>query len=148
MRSLRSILITATVATSAVVCPVAMASGGPGGGGGGGTAPPGAPCVRIASYSAQGSNARGGILEKDVLENCGTAPITVRYHLMWHTISGTNGFLDQVKTLPAKGKLAAQHVITNVTPFHDYLVELDLFSASTGASYDVKSQLAGLFPRV
>jgi len=67
---------------------------------------------------------------------------------MWHTISGTNGFLDQVKTLPAKGKLAAQHVITGVTPFHDYLVELDLFSASTGASYDVKSQLAGLFPRV
>ena len=147
MQRLRWILITATVASSALVCPVAMASGGSGGGGGG-TAPPSAPCVRIASYSAQGSNTRGGILEKDVIENCGTAPITFRYHLMWHTISGTNGFLDQVKSLPAKGKLTDQHVITAVTPFHDYLVELDLFNVQTGAFYDVKSQLAGLFPRV
>ena len=146
MPSLRSILI-ATAATGAMVCPSAMASGGSGGGGGG-TAPSSAPCVRIAGYSAQGSNARGGILQKDVVENCGTAPVTVRYHLMWHTIVGTNGALDKVVTLPANGKTADQRVITGVTPFHDYLVELDLFDARTGASYDVKSQLAGLFPRV
>ena len=147
MPSLRSILVTATAATSALVCPAAMASGGSGGGGGG-TTPPSAPCVRISSFSAQGQNARGGIVQKDVVENCGTVPITFRYHLAWRTTSGTNGGLNVVETLPAKGTHTDQRLITGVTLFRTYLVELDLFNVKTGAFYDVKSQFAGLFPRV
>ena len=147
MPSLRSILVTATAATSALVCPAAMASGGSGGGGGG-PAPPSAPCVRISSFSAQGQNSRGGILQKDVVENCGTAPITFRYHLAWTTTSGTNGALNKVETLPAKGKHVDDRVITGVTTFRTYLVELDLVNVKTGAFYDVESRFAGLFPRV
>jgi hypothetical protein len=148
--SLRSILITAVAATSALGCPAAMASGGSGGGGGGGggTAPGSGPCLRIASFSAQGQNTRGGILEKDVVENCGTAPITFRYHLAWTTTSGTNGALDKLETLPAKGKQSSQRVITRVTPFRTYLVQLTLRNVKTGAFYDVESRFAGLFPRV
>jgi hypothetical protein len=145
--SLRSILVIATAATSALVCPAAMASGGSGGGGGG-TAAAGAPCVRISSFSAQGQNSRGGILQKDVVENCGTAPITFRYSLAWRTTSGTNGALNKVETLPAKGKSADQRVVAGVTPFRTYLVQLDLVNVKTGAFYDIKSQFAGLFPRV
>jgi hypothetical protein len=145
--SLRSILVIATAATSALVCPAAMASGGSGGGGGG-TAPAGAPCVRISSFSAQGQDSRGGVLQKDVVENCGTAPITFRYSLAWRTTSGTNGALNKVETLPANGKSADQRVITGVTPFCTYLVQLDLVNVKTGAFYDIRSQFAGLFPRV
>jgi hypothetical protein len=145
---LRSILVIATAATSALVCPAAMASGGSGGGGGGTAPPPGAPCVRISSFSAQGQNARGGILQKDVVENCGTAPITFRYHLAWTTTSGTNGVLDKLETLPAKAKQTDQRVITRVTPFRTYLVQLTLRNVKTGAFYDVESRFAGLFPRV
>lgn len=146
MPSLRSILITAVAATSALGCPAAMASGGSGGGGG--TAPAGGPCLRITSFSAQGQNTRGGILEKDVVENCGTAAITFHYHLAWTTTLGTNGILDKVETLPANGKQSNQRVITSVTPFRTYLVQLSLRNVKTGAFYDVKSQFAGLFPRV
>jgi hypothetical protein len=145
--SLRSILITAVAATIALGCPAAMASGGSGGGGGG-TAPAGGPCLHITSFSAQGQNPRGGILEKDVVENCGTAPITFHYHLAWTTTSGTNGVLDRVETLPAKGKQSNQRVITRVTPFRTYLVQLSLRNVKTGAFYDVESRFAGLFPRV
>jgi hypothetical protein len=144
--NLRWILITAVVATTALVCPAAMASG-TSGGGGGATAPPGAPCVRITSFSAQGQNTRGAILQKDVVENCGTAPVTFRYHLAWNTTSGTNGVLSKVETLPAKAKQTDQRVITGVTPFRTYVVQLELVNVKTGAFYDIKSQLAGLFPR-
>ena len=147
MPNLRWILATAVVATSALVCPAAMASGASGGGGGA-AAPPRAPCVRIASFSAQGQNARGGILQKEVVENCGTAPVTFRYHLAWNTTLGTNGVLSKLETLPVNGKQTDQRVITSVTPFRTYVVQLELVNVTTGALYDIKSQFAGLFPRV
>lgn len=147
MPNLRWILATAIAATSMLVCPVAMASG-TSGGGGGATAPSGAPCVRIASFSAQGQNARGGILQKEVVENCGSAPVTFRYHLVWNTTLGTNGGLSKLETLPVNGKQTDQRVITSVTPFRTYVVQLELVNVTTGAFYDIKSRFAGLFPRV
>lgn len=149
-RSCRAVALTsAALAIAALAAGSAQASGGPGGGGAGGGGTTGAPCARIDNFSAQGQNSLGGILEKDVIENCGTVPLTVEYHLMWNADrGGVAGVDDRSVTLAPGAKLNDQQLITDITPFNTYVVELDLLDPATGSFYDIKSAFTGLFPRI